>query len=83
MEIDRRLVAELAVSATAVVVFVGAAVLVTGEYAAPTNSSSNATAPSLQPDGGLAMVGVVVLFVVVMGAAGLVMYSLDFDDEDE
>lgn len=42
---------------------------------------NSTTAPSIQPEGGLAMVGVIGLFVVLMAGAGLIMYRLDFDDE--
>ena len=80
MEIDRKLAAELAVSAVAVVVFIGAAYVVSSSYATPGNVTNNGSAsPVLQPDGGLAMVGVVGLFVLVMAGAGLVMYRLDLD----
>lgn len=174
MEIDRKLVAELGVSVTAVVVFIGVAVLVSQAYAAPATLTGNfsgevtgevtndttgeftgeisgdvsddlvgevsgevsgtapdasgeftrqvngsvsgevpdegqsfagnvsgqfadggnfsgevtgdvagnaTTSPVIAPAGGLAMIGVIVLFIVLMAGAGLVMYRLDFDEE--
>jgi len=82
MEIDRKLIAELAVSAVAVVVFIAAAAYVSTNYAVPGDPTGNGSAsPVLQPDGGLAMVGVIGLFVVVMAIAGLFMYRADFDEE--
>ncbi|WP_459193567.1 DUF7472 family protein [Halosimplex sp. J119] len=82
MEIDRKFAVELAVSAVSVVVFVGAAYVVSSNYAVPGNATNNGSAsPILQPDGGLAMVGVIGLFVVVMAVAGLIMYRVDFDEE--
>lgn len=82
MEIDRKLIAELTVSAISVVVFVGAAYVVSSNYSTPGNATGNGSAsPVLQPSGGLAMVGVIVLFVFVMTAAGLFMYRADFDEE--
>ncbi|WP_415379468.1 hypothetical protein [Halosimplex sp. TS25] len=82
MEIDRKLAAELAVSAVSVVVFVGAAYYVSSNYTTPGNATNNGSAsPVLQPEGGLAMVGVIGLFVLVMAVAGLIMYRADFDEE--
>ncbi|WP_123535346.1 DUF7472 family protein [Halosimplex salinum] len=82
MEIDRKLVAELAVSAISVVLFVGAAYVVSQNYAIPGNGAGNGSvSPALQPEGGLAMVGVIGLFVLLMAVAGLIMYRADFDGE--
>ncbi|PSQ20542.1 hypothetical protein BRD06_12330 [Halobacteriales archaeon QS_9_67_15] len=82
MEIDRKLAAELGVSVVAVVVFIGAASVVSSNYAVPGDGATNGSAsPVLQPGGGLAMVGVIGLFVVVMAVAGLIMYRADFDEE--
>ncbi|MFB6141702.1 MAG: hypothetical protein ABEJ26_14855 [Halosimplex sp.] len=82
MEIDRKFAAELAVSVASVVVFVVAAYVVSWNYATPGNATGNGTtSPALQPSGGLAMVGVIALFVVVMAAAGLIIYRGDFGEE--
>ncbi|WP_436929822.1 DUF7472 family protein [Halosimplex halobium] len=82
MEIDRKFAVELGISAASVVLFVGAAYVVSANYANPGNATGNGTtAPALQPDGGLVMVGVVGLFVLVMAVAGLVLYRADFDEE--
>lgn len=79
MELDRETVTQLAVSGTAVVVFVAVAAFVSQRYAVP-GSGSDATPPALQPTGGLAMIGVIALFVLLMAAAGLYVYRADLDE---
>jgi len=39
------------------------------------------TAPAIAASGGLALIGVLVLFVVLMAVAGIVIYRLDFGEE--
>ena len=73
---------ELGISAASVVLFVGAAYVVSSNYADPGAPSGNGTtAPVLHPDGGLVMVGVVGLFVLIMAVAGLILYRANFDEE--
>jgi hypothetical protein len=80
--VERRTVVELAISAVAILVFIAGAYVVSSRYAAPQNSSFNGSVPpSVVPDGGVALVGVIGLFIVVVAFAGLFMYSQDFDDE--
>jgi len=82
MEIDRKFAVELGISAASVVLFVGAAYVVSSNYADPGAPSGNGTtAPVLHPDGGLVMVGVVGLFVLIMAVAGLILYRANFDEE--
>jgi hypothetical protein len=61
MEIDRETVVEAAVSFVAVLVFIGAVALVSLQF-----GSSGA----LSDTGGMAMVGAIVLFVLVMTGVG-------------
>jgi len=81
MEIDRKFAVELGISAASVVLFVGAAYVVSSSYADPGNVTDNGSAaPVLQPGGGPVMVGVIGLFVLIMAVAGLILYRADFDD---
>jgi len=80
--VERRTVAELALSALAIAVFVAGSYVVSTTYAAPGNATSNASVPpSVVPEGGLALVGVIAAFVLVVAVAGLLMYRQDFADE--
>ena len=81
--VERRTVAELVISAASILVFIAGAYVVSSTYAAPRNSSFNGSVPpSVVPEGGLALVGVIGLFIVVVAVAGLFMYSQDFDDDE-
>jgi hypothetical protein len=80
--VERRTVAELVLSALAIVVFIAGSYVVSTNYAAPRNTTSNASVPpSVVPEGGLALVGVIAGFVLLVGVAGLFMYWQNFDDE--
>jgi len=82
--VERRTVAELVLSAVAIVVFIAGSYVVSTTYAADRNATSNASVPpSVLPEGGLALVGVIGGFVLVVAVAGLFMYWQNFDDDDE
>ena len=81
--VERRTVAELGLSALAIVVFVAGSYVVSTTYAAPQNATANASVPpSVVPEGGLALVGVIGAFVLVVAVAGLFMYRQNFDDDE-
>ncbi|WP_276273320.1 DUF7472 family protein [Haloarcula litorea] len=69
MELDREAVLQIAISAVALVTFVVAAVFVS------TNFSSNG---GLTETGGIAIVGTIGLFVVLMLAAGIWLERQEF-----
>jgi len=77
MDLDRKTVTYLTVSGGVLVVFVAAAVFVSQTYA--TGNGGGTTAPSIQPEGGLAMLGVIVLFVLLMAGVGLFVSRSDLD----
>ena len=80
--VERRTVAELSIAALAIGVFIAGSYIVSSTYAAPANATNNASVPpSLVPEGGLALVGVIGAFVLLVAAAGLLMYRQDFDDD--
>jgi len=80
--VERRTVTELALSTLAVVVFIAGSYVVSATYAAPQDPTSNASVPpSVLPEGGFALVGVIGGFVLVVAVAGLYMYRQNFDDE--
>lgn len=62
MDTERETVLQIVISAAAVLLFVAAAALVSQTYMDGT---------SIEPTGGIALVGVIGLFIVVMTAAGL------------
>jgi len=68
MEIEREAIVQVAVSAVALVTFVVATVYVATAYG--TNSG-------LSPQGGVALVGAIGFFVIVMLAAGLLIERID------
>lgn len=81
--VERRTVAELVISAGSILVFVVGAYVVSATYAAPRDPTYNGSVPpSVLPEGGLPLVGVVGLFIVVVAVAGLFMYRQDFDDDE-
>jgi hypothetical protein len=81
--VERRTVAELAISGISILVFIAGAYVVSSTYAADRNSSFNGSVPpSVVPEGGLMLVGVIGLFILVVAVAGLFMYSQDFDDDE-
>ncbi|WP_135303399.1 DUF7472 family protein [Haloarcula amylovorans] len=69
MEIDREAIMQIVISSVALVVFVGAAVFVSTSY------SSNG---GLTDQGGIAIVGSIGLFIVVMLVAGVWMERQQF-----
>jgi uncharacterized membrane protein len=71
MSLDAETIWQVIVAAGAVVIFLGVAVLVSGRYSANGN---------LTPTGGLALVGSIAVFVVVMAVAGLWLERQDFGD---
>jgi len=73
MEIDGEMVRQVALSVGAVAVFVAAAVAVS------TTHGETATGTDLTPTGGLALVGVLALFIAAMAIAGLWLERQDFD----
>lgn len=82
MDVDRRTVVELVVSTVVIVAFTAVAYVVSRTYAAPANATSNASVPpAVEPAGGLALVGTIALFILVVAAAGLFVYAQDFDED--
>jgi len=82
MDVDRRTVVELAVSTFIIGVFTAGAYVVSQAYASPRNGTVNSSIPpAIEPVGGLALVGTLVLFILVVAASGLFIYSQNFDDE--
>jgi hypothetical protein len=80
--VERRTVVELGLSALAIVVFIAGSYLVSTTYAAERNATSNASVPpSVVPEGGLALIGVIAAFVLAVAVAGLYMYRQNFDDD--
>jgi len=69
MDIEREAVVQVVISAIALVTFVAATVVVATNYSANGNLTSQ---------GGVAIVGAIGLFVVVMVAAGLWMERQEF-----
>ena len=81
MDLDRRTVFELAFAAFIIVAFTAGLYVVSETYAS-SDSGNSSVPPSVQPEGGLALVGVIAAFILVVAVAGLVMYYQDFDDEE-
>lgn len=81
MDVDRRTVTELTIGALVLLTFTAAAYVVSGEFAAPRNGTNASVPPTIEPTGGLALVGVIGGFVLLVAVAGLYIYSQDFDDE--
>jgi len=73
MPIDRETILQVLVSTAAVALFIGAAVVVTETY----STNGNITG-----QGGIAMVGAIVVFIVAMAGAGLWLERQDFDGDD-
>ncbi|MFB6151583.1 MAG: hypothetical protein ABEJ40_07240 [Haloarculaceae archaeon] len=83
MDLDRKTVVELAISAGVIVLFTAAAFVVSWMYAAPANATTNESVPpAVEPTGGLALVGTIGLFIGVVAIAGLWLYWADFDEEE-
>ena len=82
MDLDRRTVFELSIAAFVIVVFTGGAYYVSSAYASPGNGTNESIPPSVQPEGGLALVAVIAVFILVVAATGLFMYWQDFDDDE-
>ena len=81
MEIDRKTAVELAVSAFVIVAFTAGAYVVSLTYASPTNGTTNSSIPpSVTPDGGVALVGTIAAFVLIIDVVGFEMYRADFED---
>lgn len=70
MPLDRETVYQVLVSFAAVGSFIGVAILVTDTYQTNGNISSQ---------GGLALLGAIVLFIFLMAGAGLWLERQDFD----
>ncbi|PSP31984.1 hypothetical protein BRC64_07960 [Halobacteriales archaeon QH_10_67_22] len=82
MDVDRKTVVELAVSAFIIVAFTAGVFFVSRVYADPDNATTNSSIPpSILPDGGLALVGTIGVFVLLVAGIGLFMYSQDFDED--
>jgi hypothetical protein len=70
---DRETVWQVSAAVVAVLLFVGILVAVSSAFAA--NGTISAT-------GGLALVGAVLVFVLVMNGAGLWLERMDFDEDE-
>jgi len=82
MELDRRTVVELAVSVLIILAFILGAYVVSSTYASPTDGSTNSSvAPSITPDGGIALVAMISGFVLLVAVVGLFIYWQDFDED--
>ncbi len=73
MEVDPEMVRQIVLSAGAVALFVVAAVFVGRTYA------GSAPGTDLAPTGGLALVGVLAGFILLMTLAGIWLERQDFD----
>jgi len=73
MEVDAEMVRQVALSAAATAVFIVAAVVVSSSY------GDTAAGTDLSPTGGLALVGVLAGFILLMALAGLWLERQDFD----
>jgi hypothetical protein len=73
MDVDAEMVRQLALSAVATLIFIVAAVVVSSTYA------GSATGTDLAPTGGLALIGVLAGFILVMALAGVWLARQDFD----
>jgi len=71
MPLDAETVWQIIVAFGAVAIFLGVAVIVSGRFSANGN---------LTPTGGLALVGSIAVFVIVMALAGLWLERQDFED---
>ncbi len=72
MPLDRETVYQIVITVGAVALFTGVAAVISQTYR--TNDHISST-------GGLALVGAIVLFILVMGGAGLWLNSQEFADE--
>ena len=83
MDADRKTVFELAAAAFIIVAFTGGAYVVSRTYGVPGNGGGNSSVPpAVEPTGGLALVGTIAAFILVVAVIGLFMYLQDFDDEE-
>lgn len=73
MPIDRETIYQILVSVGAVGLFIGAAVAVTEAFSAD---------GTLSAQGGIALVGAIVFFIVLMSVAGLWLERQDFDGDN-
>jgi len=72
MAIDRETVWQIAVALGAVALFVGFAIVVSAVFSANGN---------LSPTGGIALVGSIAAFIILMAGAGVWLERQDFDEE--
>jgi hypothetical protein len=72
MPLDRETIFQILVSAGAVALFIGAAIVVTQTYSVDGHITGQ---------GGIAMVGAIVVFILAMGGAGLWLERQDFDGD--
>jgi uncharacterized membrane protein len=70
---DRETVWQVSVAVGAVLLFLGILVAVSSTFAANGNISAT---------GGFALVGAVLVFILVMNAAGVVLERMDFDEDE-
>lgn len=81
MDADRKTVLELAAGTFIVVAFTAGAYVVSLTYGASGNGTNSSMAPAVEPTGGLALVGTIAAFILVVAGIGLFMYVQDFDDD--
>lgn len=72
--VDTETVFQIVISIFSVLGFIAGMVFVSQAYS---------TNGDISPDGGMALVGAMVAFILVMAAVGLWMSQQDFDDEDD
>jgi hypothetical protein len=73
MDVDPEMVRQVVLSAGATLIFVVAAVAVSSTY------GETESGIDLTPTGGLALLGVLVVFIVLLAIAGLWLERQDFD----
>jgi len=78
MEVDRAMIAQVVVSVIAVAMFVAGLVVISTMYGSDTGGGIQISA-----DGGLALVGLIAVFIVVMPALGYVVERMKSDDGTE
>lgn len=77
MGVDRETIVQVLVSVTAVAVFVAGLAVLTLTY----GTSENGGVPTISPDGGLMLVGLIAIFIILMPMVGYVLEQMDFDSE--
>lgn len=84
MEMDRKTVFELAAAVFIILSFTAGVYAVSQSYADTGNETTNSSVPpAVSPEGGLALVGTIAAFILLVAAVGLFMYTRDFDEEDQ